>query len=63
MTRLLISPAANEDLLSIQEYITIELSSPKAAKETIGKILGRIKGMVITLLCIAITMIQYILTE
>lgn len=46
MTRLLISPAANEDLLSIQEYISIELSSPKAAKETIGKILDRIKVLV-----------------
>ncbi len=46
MTRLLISPATNEDLLSIHEYIAIELSSPKAAKETIGKILSSIKGLV-----------------
>ena len=45
MAKLLISPAANDDLLSIREYITKDLDSPKAAVNTVRKIIKSIKTL------------------
>jgi addiction module RelE/StbE family toxin len=46
MAKLLISPAANDDLVSIREYITKDLDSPKAAANTVNKIIKSIKILV-----------------
>ncbi len=46
MAKLMISPAANDDLLSIREYITKDLDNPKAADNTVGKIVKSIKILV-----------------
>ncbi len=46
MAKLQISPSANGDLLSIREYITKDLDNPKAADNTVGKIIKRIKILV-----------------
>ena len=43
MAKLLISPTANDDLLSIREYIANDLDSPKAAANTINKIVKSIR--------------------
>jgi len=46
MAKLLISPAANDDLIAIREYITKDLDSPKAADNTANKIIKSIKILV-----------------
>lgn len=46
MAKLLISPAANDDLIAIREYITKDLGSPKAAASTVSKIITSIKILV-----------------
>jgi toxin ParE1/3/4 len=46
MAKLLISPAANDDLAAIREYIANDLNSPKASSNTIAKIVTRIKTLV-----------------
>lgn len=46
MAKLLISPTANEDLITIREYITKDLDSPKAAINTVSKIIKKIKILV-----------------
>lgn len=46
MAKLLISPAANDDLIAIREYITKDLDSPKAAINTVSKIIRSIKTLV-----------------
>jgi len=43
MTKLQISPLANDDLLSIKEYIEQELGNPTAATSTIAKIIKSLK--------------------
>lgn len=43
MAKVLISPAANDDLAAIREYIANDLNSPKAASNTIAKIINSIK--------------------
>ena len=43
MAKLLVSPAANDDLAAIRAYIANELSSPKAASNTIAKIINSIR--------------------
>ena len=43
MAKLVISPAANDDLISIRDYIANDLDSPKAAANTINKILKSIR--------------------
>ncbi len=45
MAELLISPAANDDLTAIREYITKELDNPKAASDTVNKIIKSIKNL------------------
>lgn len=39
------SPLAQEDLLSIKEYIGVDLASPQAAKSTVGRITKRIRSL------------------
>ncbi len=46
MAKLMISPAANDDLVAIREYITKDLENPKAADNTVGKIVKSIKILV-----------------
>ncbi|MGI6248213.1 MAG: type II toxin-antitoxin system RelE/ParE family toxin [Acutalibacteraceae bacterium] len=46
MAELLISPAANDDLIAIREYITKDLDSPKAAANTLNKIIKSIKRLI-----------------
>jgi len=45
MAKLLISPVANDDLAEIREYIAKDLNSPKAAADTVAKIVTGIKRL------------------
>lgn len=45
MIKIKYSPLAQDDLLEIKEYITVNLASPQAAKNTISKIAKRIRSL------------------
>jgi len=45
MNRIHYSPEAQNDLLTIKEYIGVELLNPSAAKNTVAKITKKIRGL------------------
>ena len=46
MSKLQVSPEAQQDLLEIKAYITNDLENPTAARSTVSKITKRIRGLI-----------------